>query len=343
MPKDLREEASFQSHPAGETRGRMDDLVDFLQAAPAEAPELFSASLDLLVRRLDMDLALMTKETDLGCEAFWWSTRPGFPAESFIQDPATPFWDRMMEGTLRGLVVRDAHADPLWSANPQVRARGIRSYLGAPLWEEGRIVGVVSVQGAAPRDFTREEVALVAAVAKLVSRTLEIEHLKSQLQLTRDALELSSAVLEDSSLHSPASGLPNLRYLEVWLKANLSLARRNRETLPLMLLRLEGASARPDVLVRMGGTLRGVDLLVDQGDGTFLLLLPGTPVPGVSQLLERLRALSPHSFPAAATVWDPLEDDLLLRSALRRLREALAWSRGQEDHLVWRLDPSTPM
>jgi len=195
-----------------------------------------------------------------------------------------------------------------------------------------------------PREFTHAEIALVAAVAKLISKTLEIEDLKNQLRLTREALELSSAVLEDSSLHSPATGLPNLRYLDVWLKANLTLARRNRESMPLMLLRPTGQAAEAGALKAMGETLRGVDLMVDRGDGTVLLLLPGTPVEGVPLLLERLHRLSPAPFPAGATVWDPAADDLELRSALKRMRSALEDSAGSGlDRVVWKPDPPAAM
>ena len=299
---------------------QMDALMELLQAAPAEAADLFSNSLELLVSRLGMDLALMTRKSDLGWEVFWWATRKDFNAGDFIDQPVGGLSQRVMDWSRRTLVVRDAQAEAAWDDVPEVRDRGIRSFVGAPLWEAGLIIGTLGVQSAYPRDFNHAEVALVAAVDKLISKTLEIEDLKSQLRLTREALELSSAVLEDSSLHNPASGLPNLRYLEVWLKANLTLARRNREPMPLVLLVPASGETAPEGLKALGETLRGVDLMVDRGDGSLLLLLPGTPKEGVPQLLERLSRLSPAPFRLSATVWDPLRDDLELRSALKRLK-----------------------
>jgi hypothetical protein len=322
----------------------MDALMELLQAAPAETTDLFSGSLDLLVARLGMDLALMTRVSELGCEVFWWSARADFSPEPFIQAPLSPFCERVMAWSRRTLVVRDTHAEASWAGLPEVRASGIRSFLGAPLWEGGQIIGTLGVQSAVPRDFSHAEVAMVAAVAKLISKSLEIEDLKNQLRLTREALELSSAVLEDSSLHSPSTGLPNLRYLEVWLKANLTLARRNQESMPLLLLRPAGSAGEAAALRSMGETLRGVDLMVDRGDGTILLLLPGTQTEGVPLLFERLQKLSPARFPAGATVWEPAADDLELRSALRRMRQALQESEGKgPDHLVWKLAPPPSM
>jgi len=344
MPRAHLKKPQRPGHRGQPVEGQLDALMDLLQAAPSETTDLFSGSLDLLVARLDMDLALMTRVSELGCEVFWWSARKGFPAEPFIQNPPSAFCERVMAWSQRTLVVRDTLSEATWASQPEIRASGIRSYLGAPLWEGGQIMGTLGVQSAAPKEFSHAEVALVAAVAKLISKTLEIEDLKNQLRLTREALELSSAVLEDSSLHSPATGLPNLRYLEVWLKANLTLARRNRESMPLILLAPAGPASEAAALRTMGEALRGVDLMVDRGDGTILLLLPGTQVTGVPLLFERLRRLSPAPFPAGATVWNPAEDDLELRSALKRMRLALQESQvGGQEYLIWRPDPSTAM
>jgi GGDEF domain-containing protein len=208
----------------------------------------------------------------------------------------------------------------------------VESYLGAPLWEGGEVIGTLGVQGSSPRDFKHPEVALVAAVAKLLSKSLEIENLKSQLRLAREALELSSAVVEDSALHNHQSGLPNRHYLDVWMKANLTLARRNHESMSLMLLQALDAT----VATAMAETLRGADLMVDMGDGSLLMVLPGTLPEGVPILHGRLAEHTGGTLAAGATEWDPDQDDIALRGALRRLREALRASSGHpERSLQW--------
>ena len=318
---------------AGATReAEFDALLELLQAGPSETTELFSNSLDLLVERLGMDLAMLTRVTDLGYEVFWWKAKPGFPAEPFLFSPVGAFCDRVVAWPQRTLVIRDARNDPVWRKDPVVVTRGVESYLGAPLWEGGEVIGTLGVQGSSPRDFKHSEVALVAAVAKLLSKTLEIENLKSQLRLAREALELSSAVVEDSALHNVQSGLPNRHYLDVWMKANLTLARRNRESMSLMLIRPPDAQ----VVAMILETLRGADLMVDMGDGSVLMVLPGTQPEGVPILHGRLAELAGGALLAGATVWDPEQDDLVLRSALRRLHDALKESSTTPGHrLHW--------
>lgn len=309
-----------------------DALLDLLQAGPSETTELFSHSLQLLVDRLDMDLAMLTRVTELGYEVFWWSARDGFPAEPFLFSPVSAFCDRVVAWPQRTLVIRDARNDPAWRQDPAVVTRGVESFLGAPLWEGGEVIGLLGVQGSSPRDFKHGEVALVAAVAKLLSKTLEIENLKNQLRLAREALELSSAVVEDSALHSTQTGLPNRHYLDVWMKANLTLARRNRENMSMMLVRPE----IPAFAHGMAEALRGADLMVDMGDGSLLLVLPGTKPEGVPILHGRLAEHAGGTLAAGATEWDPEKDDLVLRSALRRLRTALEESAGDADNpLRW--------
>jgi len=318
---------------AGPVRdAEFDALLELLQAGPSETTELFSNSLALLVDRLHMDLAMLTRITDLGYEVFWWKARPDFAAEPFLFSPVGAFCDRVVAWPQRTLVIRDTRQDPAWSSDPAVVSRGVVSFLGAPLWEGGEVIGTLGVQGAAPRDFKHPEVALVAAVAKLLSKTLEIETLKNQLHLAREALELSSAVVEDSALHNSHSGLPNRHYLDVWMKANLTLARRNREAMCLLLLRPADAACAP----ALAETLRGADLMVDMGDGSLLLVLPGTRAEGVPVLHERLAEQAGGTLAAGATEWDPDLDDLMLRSALRRLREALRRSEaGTEPPPCW--------
>lgn len=337
MARDRRKPARA-APMAGPTRdAEFDALLELLQAGPSETTDLFSNSLALLVERLRMDLAMLTRITDLGYEVFWWKARPDFSAEPFLFSPVGAFCDRVVAWPQRTLVIRDARQDPAWSADPAVVTRGVVSFLGAPLWEGGEVIGTLGVQGSAPRDFKHPEVALVAAVAKLLSKTLEIETLKNQLHLAREALELSSAVVEDSALHNSQSGLPNRHYLDVWMKANLTLARRNRESMSLLLLRPPDLALAP----AMAETLRGADLMVDMGDGSLLLVLPGTQPEGVPVLHERLAALAGGTLAAGATEWDPDQDDLVLRSALRRLREALQRSAGSPERpLSWAPAPA---
>ena len=328
MSRDSRKLAQVAQVAGSAKEAEFDALLELLQAGPSETTDLFSNSLALLVERLGMDLAMLTRITDLGYEVFWWKARAGFPSEPFLFDPVSAFCDRVVAWPQRTLVIRDARNDPAWRMDHAVLTRGVESFLGAPLWEGGEVIGTLGVQGSLPKDFKHAEVALVAAVAKLLSKSLEIENLKNQLRMAREALELSSAVVEDSALHNPHSGLPNRHYLDVWMRANLTLARRNRESVVLMLLKPADAAIAPALV----DTLRGADLMVDMGDRCLLLVLPGTKIDGVPILYARLAELAGGTLPAAATEWNPDLDDLVLRSALKRLRESLQESSELPGH-----------
>jgi len=167
--------------------------------------------------------------------------------------------------------------------------------------------------------------------ANLFSKTLEVENLKHELRVTRDALDLTSAVVEDSALESSATRLPTRPYLDIWLKANLYLARRRGEAMAVAQFQLELSPDRRRRLKEVAEALRGEDLLVDLGHQAFLLLLPRTPQEGAQILLDRIRQRL-GAVPMGATLWNPLHrtdrDDLALKKASHRV--ALALGRSQE-------------
>lgn len=185
---------------------------------------------------------------------------------------------------------------------------------------------------------------MVKALANLFGKALEIEQLKYDLKLSQDALELTSAVMEDSLLEAPASQLPNRLYLEVWMKASLFMARRRGESMVLVRWHRIAEAAFQPRLKAFAEALRGEDLLVDLGKGDFLLLLPHTTQEGAVVLLERMR-LQLGPLPMGGTLWNPLHrldrKDLILKAALKRATLALRRSRETlQDgaaELVWEL------
>ena len=192
--------------------------------------------------------------------------------------------------------------------------------------------------------FTREEIAVVNAMANVFSKTMEIENLKHELHMTREALDLTSAVVEDSALETAGTRLPNRHYLDIWLKANLYLARRRAEPMAVAMWTLPARSGNRNVLREIADALRGEDLLVDLGHDEFQLLLPRTGILGAEILLERIRAkLGP--IPMGATLWHPLHkvdrDDLSIHRATQRTVEALQRSLnrgvGGRGDLAWEL------
>lgn len=312
----------------------MTALGELVERAFMDATQLFDLGLQLLVRRLKVDRALVSRQTDLGFETFWWAQAPDKTIGPAITTPGLGFLTHPMDEPLRSFVIADAAASPRWKLDPAYLELGIRAFVGVPLRELGKVIGVVCVEHGEAREFTRQDVALVESVAGLIGKTLEVEALRHELRMTRDALDLTSAVVEDSALQS-TTGLPNNRYLHVWLKANLYLAKRRKDAMAMTLWRQSLDRAAFKGLKEVNDALRGEDLLVDRGRDTFLLLLPHTPRGGAQVLLDRIRERI-GAIPMGATMWDPEGDDLETRAAMARLENALKASAAREDHgVVW--------
>ncbi|MBK8726170.1 MAG: GAF domain-containing protein [Holophagaceae bacterium] len=312
----------------------MSALGELVERAFMDATQLFDLGLHMLVRRLKVDRALVSRQTDLGFETFWWAQAPDKTVGPAITMPGIGFLTHPMDEPTRSLVIRDAAATSRWRHDPAFLELGIRAFIGVPLRELDRVIGVVCVEHGEARDFTRQDVALVEAVAGLIGKTLEVEALRYELRLTRDALDLTSAVVEDSALQA-MTGLPNNRYLDVWLKANLYLAKRRKDAMAMVLWRQRLDRASMTALKEVNDALRGEDLLVDRGRDCFLLLLPHTPLHGAQILLDRIREkLGP--VPMGATMWEPEVDDLATREAMARLERALKASQaGPGAEVVW--------
>jgi hypothetical protein len=316
---------------SADPKGHLHALGQLVDRAFPDPTQLFDHGLALLVQQLGVDRAVMSRLTELGWEAFWWATAEGVEPDLAIHEPTHNFCPHVLENPGRTLMIRDATTDPAWKGHRATRQLGIKAYLGASLNQSGRIMGVLSVTSGRPKAFSRAEIAMVKALANLFGKTLEVEQLKHELQVTRDALDLTTAVVEDSALEAPASRLPNIHYLDIWLKANLFLARRRGEAMAVVRWRMPLNRESKRALQEISDALRGEDLLVDLGHEEFLLLLPRTAQDGAQILLDRIR-LRLGSIAMGATLWNPIHkadrNDLVLRNAIKRA--VLGLARSQE-------------
>lgn len=328
--------AGLRHRGTEEAEDHLNALSSILEKASSDSTQLFDHCLNLLVKQLNVDRAVMVRQTDLGLETLWWAEAEHSKLLGSLHSPDRGFCPRVLECPNRSLVIRNAGADPQWARAPGHADLGICAYIGAALREGGRPIGVLSVQHGQPKNFSRSSIALVNAVANLLSRTLEVEALKHELRLTRDSLDLTSAVVEDSALQSLASGLPNQRYLEIWLRANLFMARRRGEPMAMVLWHWPESPRRRKVLNDISSSLRGEDLLVDLGQDRFLLLLPHTPQSGAENLIGRIRE-EMGEIAMGGTFWETELDDVQLQMAHRRCGMALAESLKKPDlAFTWR-------
>jgi hypothetical protein len=293
----------------------------------AHSGNLFEYGLNLLVRQLGVDRAMVASLNGRELETLWCAgAAPMLPGGvPTAINPDVCYCPQVLRRPETTLVIADAALDPQWRAHSAWQSLGIRAYIGAPLRGSGRPMGVLSVQCDAARAWQPSEVALVNVMACLLGNAMEVECLKMEISKLQAHLELTAAVVEDQALESPSTGLPSMHYLDVWCRSNLVLARRRREIIALATWRQPPAPGRNELLKQLAGSLRGVDVLVDLGRDRFLLVLPRTSKAGAEMVLERVReALGPR--PMGATLWNPLlnpdRNAPTLQPAVRRAQAA---------------------
>lgn len=336
MPRHVRKR---YVRPLPSADGALDELVEaiqtLLQVTSREDPLFLAHGLELLVQHMRADRAFLVILDGAVFRTQWW-----FPEaageKAPVPVPSLSSW--LLDNPHRTLVLRNIPKDGRWKEDPDLKAMGIRAAAGTTLQVGGELRGLVFLHYAKAHSFSRAELAILAAVTSYLARILEIENLKSALRDLENSLAITRAVVEDSSIQDPATDLPNLRYLEIWMKANLVAASREHEVMTVASWSMpldapEGVKRVREVAER----IRGGDLLVSMGHGQFLLILQRTPK-GLGQVfLTRLREKL-GATPMGATIWVPGADDIRLESARRRLDSAVAESQAMASPgLVWRM------
>lgn len=324
-------------------RVAMDHLLAAIQtlqsASSTEDPLFLAHGLDLLVGHLGADLACMVSVEGTLFETRWWSPDLG---ESDPPPPVTAFCRWLTDHPHRVMVLRDIPNDPRLSRLPDLQGREIQAALGAPLWQHGAVKALLFAHFHRPQAFGRAELALLTCVAGFMGRILEVEDLKSSLGRLENALAITKAVMEDSSIQDPATDLPNLRYLDIWLKAHLG-GGRHPEPMAVAVFRAPVGKRKDQTRLRLAAEqIRGTDLLVAAGEDRFLALLLGATKGLAHILLMRLRN-ELEGVAMGATLWIPDQDDPALESARRRAEEALREAQEDPTHPVhWHLPDHLP-
>lgn len=319
------------SRPALEVKpGRaMRALGELLRNQDPDPFTLFDSSLELLVRQFMVDHAVIMRLSQGKLDTFWW-VQAGTGAQEPVElHQSLKLCERVLKEPDGSLALGTVFAS---EGGPWLRA-----FAGVVLRERGVPVGTLAVLHSHPFTFGSDDLDFIKSVAGLLGRVLELENMKYELKVAQESLALSSAVVQDSALESAATGLPNGRYLDIWIQGHMHMARRNKESLSLARWDAQGA-ADGKKLKKVESSLRGNDLLVELAPNRFLLLLPQTLKEGAAILLKRVSAELGHP-PMGATLWMPDRDDLLLHAALRRAETALQESlkEGATNGVQWKL------
>jgi hypothetical protein len=319
----------------------LDALGRLVERTFADPTLFFEHGLSLLVQQLDVECAMLARLSNRGMEPTWWICQDEQLLQHILESAKESLTPEALIRSRRTFMIHDASLNATWKDRDLVTRAGIRGFLGGVLWQEGHPEGILCVLDRRPRRFKRPEIALFTALANLMARTLEVELLKSELRMARDALDLATAVVEDTAYLNAATGLPSGHFLDVWLRANLFTARRREEGIVIVEWRAKPDTHPAERLRDAAETLRGDDLLVDLGRGEFLLLLPHTDREGAAKVLERLReVLGP--IPMGATTWEPKRkedrEDMAFHATRGRAHKALAASVAQGGGEVLWLD-----
>jgi len=298
----------------------LQEILTLLVDRTEDPSHLFREGLSLLVRLTGADRAMLAAQTPYGLEIACWATYEGTGTPEGHDLPATCFCQAVLENPLTPLLIPDAWQDPLWQGRQAVLELGIHAYLGVPLGPQP--LGVLSLQYASPRHFETAEIQLMELIAAIFTQRMETELLREDVRKRDEILALHNAMADDHALESPHSQLPTRRYLDIWVRANLSRARRSGEKIGVVIFPGDGLP-----LVKLSQQLRGEDLLVDLGDRRILLAAPDSNRPLMEVLLKRVHPIL-GSTPMGATLCDP-EKDLegerpSLEPAIQRASQALA-------------------
>jgi GGDEF domain-containing protein len=291
----------------------MQALGELLRKQNLDPFALFDAALELLIRQFMVDHALITRLSEGHLDTFWWvAAGTGAKAPVEVQQSL-----RLCERVLK----EPEGCLSLGSVFEEEGGPGLQAFAGVVLREGGRVIGTLAILHSHPYVWCEGDIEFIKSVAGLLERALEIENLRYQLQVAQDSLALTTAVAQDSSLEGSSTGLPNGRFLEVWMRGHMHHARRQKEMLCLAIWEWTGRVPEAEAIRTVAKSLRGDDLLVELSARRFLLLLPQTLQEGAQFLLDRIWPELGNP-PMGVTLWLPERDDLMLGAALRRAEQA---------------------
>lgn len=182
------------------------------------------------------------------------------------------------------LIINDALCDPRFKNNPLVcGAPFIRSYAGIPLASiDGHNIGSLCVIDTVPRDYSAEQIAILAGFGQLVQNEIELRRTADCDALTgvlsrRALLQVMTNELENFGL----TGAPcALAYVDI------DLFKRINDVYGHAL----GDAALRQIVAACESIIGPTDALGRLGGDEFVILLRGQAPAQVSKTIDRIRA-----------------------------------------------------
>ncbi len=279
-------------------------------------------------------LATLVSVAGPALDTRWWHPET---AGGEAPEPVRPLCQWLSVHPDRMLVIENMGSGPHLKDDEGLRLLAHRAALACALRHGTGPRALLFVFFDRPRAFTRMDYALLEAVAGFLGRMLEAEDLKQSVHRLEDALAITQAVMQDSSIRDPETDLPNLHYLEIWERALLGLEHRPA-SLVVAECRFHPRDAQAMARLRQAaGSIRGNDLVIRAGVDRFMVILRQTPTNRADLQLHRFLSHLGGA-PMGATLWVPGPLGLGIASCNERLQQALDESlRMALPTLVWRL------
>jgi diguanylate cyclase (GGDEF)-like protein len=180
--------------------------------------------------------------------------------------------------------------------NPVMLQEGIRSLMAAPLWAEGRIMGILYVDDFTVRDFKPREISLLSLLSTIAAMAIDKTRMLESTRMLAITDELT--------------GLYNHRYFLQQLTNEINRSKRYNRPLSLLMLDIDnfknyndtfGHLKGNEVLKDLSGLIkdlsREVDVPARYGGEEFTIIMPETNRRRGAALAERLRnKIAGHPF-----------------------------------------------
>ncbi|WP_442684132.1 GGDEF domain-containing protein [Stenotrophomonas sp. JC08] len=288
----------------------------------------------------------------------WFKSLQGLEGEQTARDDAFCAHAILQPGQLT--VVPDARLDARFCGNPAVvGGPNIRFYAGAPLLSsEGHPLGTLCVFDALPAHLGTPQAEALRALARQVSRMMEMRLLRLQIdhhQQEQDwyearlaeyyrQLEQTNLELSEQTRTDPLTGLPNRRALAAAMSALIESPGEGAPAVAIvdidhfkMVNDIHGHGEGDRVLTELADVLRaqfsGRGMAARFGGEEFVILMPDTPLQQAQLQCEYLREavrLLPIGLPVSVSIGLAVHRDGETPSdTLRRADVALYQAKAQ--------------